>query len=210
MRSPRGLGRVAEAAIAGAVSGLCVRGRWRPLRRHPLRPGRPLRRRGGDPHPTVLERKDHGPRPGNHRRRRHRGRRHCRCDHVEELAPASASDDDRERGCRGVLSHRIQLGRSRVETRLGDLRWVALPRVAADGLRPSRIPRARRLAAIHSFAPGFERSYVLMTTGYYVPDVTPDPRADPKEVARIMATPGAAARMSLELLNVTVARELLR
>ncbi len=59
-------------------------------------------------------------------------------------------------------------------------------------------------------APGFERSYVLVTSGYYVPDVTPDPRTDPKEFARMMATPGAVARWSLEQLNATVARELLR
>jgi hypothetical protein len=49
-----------------------------------------------------------------------------------------------------------------------------------------------------------------VSTGYYVPDVTPDPHADPKEIARLMATPGATAGMSLALLNSMVARELLQ
>jgi hypothetical protein len=59
-------------------------------------------------------------------------------------------------------------------------------------------------------AAGLERSYVLVSTGYYVPDVTPDPHADPKKVAQLMSTPGAPARMSLELLNGFLAREILQ
>jgi hypothetical protein len=49
-------------------------------------------------------------------------------------------------------------------------------------------------------APATERSFVLVSRGYYIPDVQPAKDADPEALAALMAVPGAASRLSLELL----------
>jgi hypothetical protein len=46
-------------------------------------------------------------------------------------------------------------------------------------------------------APGSVRSFVLETTGYYVPEVAPALLANPKAMDEIMATPFAASRLAL-------------
>ena len=58
--------------------------------------------------------------------------------------------------------------------------------------------------------PGMSRSYVLVSTGYYVPDVPPSPVADPAEFLRVTADPDVASRQALTLLNTALARQLLR
>jgi hypothetical protein len=124
---------------------------------------------------------------------------------IDSLAVAFDDDEPVQARTLALRSALAEGGRERKE--------LTSVLASADGERYATRPGDRAELSFDAPlppAPGFERSYVLVTTGYYVPDVTPDPRADPKEVARIMATPGAAARMSLELLNVTVARELLR
>jgi len=57
---------------------------------------------------------------------------------------------------------------------------------------------------------GRSRSYVLVSTGYYVPEVVPDPRADPAEFVRLTADPEAASRLALAMLNAAQARRSLR
>jgi hypothetical protein len=57
--------------------------------------------------------------------------------------------------------------------------------------------------------PGWGRSFVLMTTGYYVVDVKPAPTGSPAVVDALMSTPGLLARESLTGLEWTVARKML-
>jgi hypothetical protein len=57
---------------------------------------------------------------------------------------------------------------------------------------------------------GWDRSFVLVTTGYYVVDVKPDPRGSPAVVDALLSTPGLLARESLTELEWTVAREILQ
>jgi hypothetical protein len=59
-------------------------------------------------------------------------------------------------------------------------------------------------------AASLARSYVLVTTGYYVPNVVPDASARPEDLATWMTEPGALARRSLTKLNVAAARALLQ
>ena len=58
--------------------------------------------------------------------------------------------------------------------------------------------------------PGMARSYVLVSTGYYVPDVPPAPDANPAEFLRVTADPDVASRQALAMLNTALARQLLR
>lgn len=58
--------------------------------------------------------------------------------------------------------------------------------------------------------PGTSRSYVLVSTGYYVPDVPPAPAADPAEFLRVTANPDVASQQALAMLNIALARQLLR
>lgn len=59
-------------------------------------------------------------------------------------------------------------------------------------------------------AAGQARSYVLVSTGYYVPDAPPDSHADVAELARLTSDPNVASQQALAFLNVGLARRLLR
>ncbi len=59
-------------------------------------------------------------------------------------------------------------------------------------------------------AAGQARSYVLVSTGYYVPDAPPDSHADVAELARLTSDPDVASQQALAFLNVGLARRLLR
>lgn len=56
---------------------------------------------------------------------------------------------------------------------------------------------------------GWGRSFVLMTTGYYIVEVKPAPHGSPAVVGALMSTPGLLARESLTGLEWTVARKIL-
>lgn len=105
---------------------------------------------------------------------------------VRELAPGAAVDKD-GRDLRGVLA---AIDNSRYDTVPGDVAELAF---AAP-------PRA----------PGLSRSFVLVTSGYYLPEVTPLADADPAAIDALMAVPGGASRRSLELLHAAVTTALLR
>jgi hypothetical protein len=106
---------------------------------------------------------------------------------VHTLAPRTAVTSD-GRDIAGLLS---SVDGERYATRPGDQAVLVFDALAAP-------------------PPEKERSLVLVTTGFYVPDVAPDPRANLAETQRLMTTPGAAARRSLELLENEVAREMSR
>ena len=57
--------------------------------------------------------------------------------------------------------------------------------------------------------PGFLRSFVVVSTGHYVPDITPDPHADPALFLRMTSDPDAAARRALAMLNASLVLRLL-
>jgi hypothetical protein len=55
-------------------------------------------------------------------------------------------------------------------------------------------------------APGSVRSFVLETSGYYIPEVAPAADADPAAMDELMATPFAASRLALAFRVATRAR----
>ena len=80
---------------------------------------------------------------------------------------------------------------------------------AVDGERYSTVQGQRaELAFDAPPAPprGEDRSYVLESTGYYRVNIRPDPQGQPAAMERMMATPGAASRVSLALLNNALGR----
>jgi hypothetical protein len=106
---------------------------------------------------------------------------------------------------------RAQRLQARVATTRGG-RDVRAELAATDGLR--YLMRKGDSARLTFDAPslpgaGWERSFVLMTTGYYVVNVPPAPDGSPAVVDALMSTPGLLARESLTGLEWTVAREIL-
>jgi len=53
---------------------------------------------------------------------------------------------------------------------------------------------------------GSVRSFVLETNGYYVPEITPAPDADPAAMDALMESPFAASRLALAFRVATRAR----
>lgn len=106
---------------------------------------------------------------------------------VRDLAPASAEADDGA----DVLPLLAAIDGERYATVRGNHAELSFDAPAA--------PR-----------PGMSRSYVLVSTGYYVPDVPPNAHPDPAEFARVTSDPDLASQEALAMLNLTLARRLLR